>query len=124
MVNAESMIFFFVHFAGRTTMPKITPLFDANSFFVESLLSGTHDSENYLKGLVHITWGKEAGQMNLAQTRALAIRLIEVANCAETDELLVRFLHNRVGLPLEASVAALRDLREMRKDWLPKETSS
>ncbi len=86
---------------------------------METLLAGDPASPNYLNAVVALTWGKERGQMNVEQTRHLAVSLMEAAMVAETDELLVHFLHARIGLPLEPAVAALRDLRQMRKDWLP-----
>src|ERR1700744_3665850 len=97
----------------------ITPLFDERTIVTESLVGASPESENYKRGIIRVSWGEKRGQLSIAGPRALAIRLLEAATTAETDELLLAFLTQRIGLPLEPAVAAMRDLREMRRDWLP-----
>jgi hypothetical protein len=68
--------------------------------------------------VVKITWGEKAGQLDIASTRKLAIRLLEAAEAAETDQLYVQWLTTKLDMPLEAAVLVLRDIRAMRQDWL------
>lgn len=84
----------------------------------ESILAGDPSSPNYLRGIVKISWGKEAGQLPIADARKLGIRLLEAAQAAETDELYVRWLMKKCDMPVNTAVAALQDIRQMREDWL------
>jgi hypothetical protein len=65
-------------------------------------------------GIVQFELGDTRIQLTIAEARAHALVIIEAAMAAETDALLVRFLHEKVGLAPELATAALGDFRQMR----------
>ncbi len=71
------------------------------------------------KPFVQITIRQEGEIRNLllspAEAREVAHHLFECAEAAEMDALVVKFLQNRVGLPLEQSAEVLMDLRRLRE---------
>jgi hypothetical protein len=76
-------------------------------------LYGAHSRQ----GLVQITLGGKSCQLSVHDALQHARFVIEAANAAASDMLLVRFLTDRMGLPLEAAAAALQDMRAMRRKF-------
>jgi hypothetical protein len=68
------------------------------------------------EGRVQFEMGETRVQMSIVEARVHAVVVIEAAMAAQTDELLVRFLQEKVGLSREAALAALRDFRAMREE--------
>lgn len=66
------------------------------------------------KGIVQFEMGSTRIQLSVEEARQHALIIIEAAMAAETDELLVRFLKERIGLGPKAANAALADFRTMR----------
>jgi hypothetical protein len=89
-----------------------------SGIMAEAMVSGNPDSPNYLQGIVKLSWGNENGIVDISTARKLAIRILEAATSAETDELYVRWLTTKMNMPLQAAVLVLRDIRNMRTDWL------
>jgi hypothetical protein len=54
-------------------------------------------------------------QVDVQKARELQRLLGEAADAAISDELLVRFLTEKVKMPIEKAIYALRDFREMRQ---------
>lgn len=71
--------------------------------------------KNTKQGLVEMTVGTEKVQMDVRKAREVATMLTETIEAAISDELLVKFLTTRIGLPEETAIAALLDFREMRQ---------
>lgn len=67
------------------------------------------------KPFVVLRWGEMRGQLTPAAARQHALRIMEAADAAESDALLVRFLQQRVGIQEdEKAIAILSDFRAMR----------
>ena len=67
------------------------------------------------QGLVELTWNGEKAQMTLDKAREIVGMLQGAIEAAITDQLLIQFLMEKIGLPLEAAGRALLDFREMRQ---------
>lgn len=72
---------------------------------------------NTRRGLVKLTIGNDHQIITPNEARAFAHSILEAAEAAEMDEVLVRFLTETEGLELSdnAAVAMLREFREMRR---------
>jgi len=69
------------------------------------------------KGLVGLTVGdRRPVYMSPEEARSVAADLLQVATAAETDEVLMRWLHERMGLDDERAGQVLQDLRKMREE--------
>ena len=67
------------------------------------------------KGLVGLTVGdRKPVYMSPEEARSVAADLLQTATAAETDEVLMRWLQERLDMPDEKAVGVLRDLRAMR----------
>ncbi len=67
------------------------------------------------RGLVEITLGSVKVQVEIGKAREMRDMLTECIEAAITDEIVMRFLVERIGLPKDAAGMALGDLREMRQ---------
>ena len=67
------------------------------------------------RGLVSIQLGDARVQVPIGKAREMRDMLTDVIEAAISDELLMRFLQERIRLSLEASGAALLEFREMRQ---------
>ncbi|HEV8208519.1 MAG TPA: hypothetical protein VGP77_00295 [Vicinamibacterales bacterium] len=67
------------------------------------------------RGLVEIQLGDTRVQVPIGKAREIRDMLTDVIEAAISDELLMRFLQERIRLSLEASGAALLEFREMRQ---------
>ena len=67
------------------------------------------------RGLVEIQLGETRVQVPVGKARELRDMLSEVIEAAISDELLMRFLQERIRLSLDAAGAALLEFREMRQ---------
>jgi hypothetical protein len=54
-------------------------------------------------------------QLSPAKTREIALYLLEVAEAAEFDTMMVHFGMNQLGLPIEHAVGIVHDLRNYRR---------
>ncbi len=64
---------------------------------------------------VQLKWGKEGCQMSPEEARAHAYAILDAANAAETDAIMVRFMSDRVGLEAEQYGQVLQDFRLYRE---------
>lgn len=85
------------------------------TLWASSLLSGSTR-----KGRVDLADVAEDGtvrwqaQCDVAEARAFALSILEAAEAAETDEVIVTWLVDNVGVDLARAVAMLADLRKLR----------
>ena len=69
------------------------------------------------KGLVGLTVGdRKPVYMSPEEARSVAADLLQTATAAETDEVLMRWLGQKLGLDDERAVQVLHDLRKMREE--------
>jgi hypothetical protein len=69
------------------------------------------------KGLVGLTMGdRKPVYLSPEEARSVAADLLQTATAAETDEVLMRWLNEKLGLDDERATQVLRDLRHMRED--------
>lgn len=68
------------------------------------------------KGLVALQVGGCGVQMDPAKAREVAGMLLEAASAAESDEVVVAFLVDRLGMDIAEGAAALAHLREIRQE--------
>jgi len=66
------------------------------------------------RGLVTLEIGKEKRHINPTEARAFAYSILEAAEAAETDEMIVTFLMDRVHLQVEDAAKVLVDFRKLR----------
>jgi hypothetical protein len=67
------------------------------------------------RGLVELRVGDVRTLMDVAKAREVTAMLVQATEAAISDELLVRFLMEKVGVDLERAGAALLDFRELRQ---------
>lgn len=67
------------------------------------------------RGLVEITLGTVKVQVPIGKAREICQMITECVEASISDELLIRFLTEKIGLPIEQAGAALMDFREMRQ---------
>lgn len=67
------------------------------------------------QGMVEFSINDTKAQMDLDKAREVHRMLGSAIEAAMSDQMLVVFLVEKVGLPLQAAVMALRDFREMRQ---------
>lgn len=71
------------------------------------------------RGLVEITVTDDNSrvklQLELSKAREIRDNIAGAIEAAMSDELIVRFLRDKIGLPNEAAMRALLDFRELRQ---------
>ena len=67
------------------------------------------------RGLVEITLGETKTQLTVGKAREIRDMLTEGIEAAISDELMMRFLVDHVGMPIEQAAGALMAFREMRQ---------
>lgn len=67
------------------------------------------------RGLVEIRLGETTAQLTVSKAREIRDMLTEGIEAAISDELMVRFLTEHVGIPIEQAAGALLAFREMRQ---------
>ena len=73
------------------------------------------------KGLVGLTVGdRKPIYMSPEEARSVAADLLQTATAAETDEVLMRWLRERLNIEDEQGAQVLQDLRKMRDERLSK----
>jgi hypothetical protein len=77
---------------------------------LSSLLSSRTKS-----GLVELSVGHETVQMDIPKARHVLALLSGAIEAAISDELIFRFLHEKMGVSVERAGAALLDFRELRQ---------
>lgn len=76
---------------------------------------GTIVSATTRRGMVEFSLNGERTLWDVAKAREILGMLHGAVEAAITDELIVRFLMEKIGLPVDQAVLALRDFREMRQ---------
>jgi hypothetical protein len=66
------------------------------------------------KGLVAVKWCGQKLQITPAEARAMAANLLQAAEAAETDEMIVRWLRDVLHIEEERMGYVLRDFRILR----------
>ena len=84
------------------------PQQDGDTIWVASLVSATTR-----EGVVMFTWGEKRAQLSLEEARAHARRILEAAEAAETDALLVEFAQS-TGMDERQALGMLRTFRAFR----------
>lgn len=79
---------------------------------------GTIVSAQTGRGMVEFSLDGKRAQWDVPKAREILGMLHAAVEAAITDEMLVRFLTEKVGLPKERAVLALRDFRVMRQGSL------
>lgn len=90
-----------------------SPPNDASTIHVESVVSG--HPERWGTGSVRIVIGDYALAMSPQEARHHALAVLEIADGAETDSLMLAFL-TRGGMSRETAAASLLDFRKLRED--------
>jgi len=67
------------------------------------------------QGLVELTLNDQRTQMDVRKAREIGLMLIEAAEAATSDEIVMRLLTDKVGLAAEQVAHVLIDLREIRQ---------
>lgn len=67
------------------------------------------------QGLVELTLNGEKIQMDLPKAREIVSMLHGAIEAAVSDELIYKFMEQKIGLPPEKLAAVLLDFREMRQ---------
>lgn len=67
------------------------------------------------QGYVQITWGAESGQLTPAEARMHALAVLEAAEAAEHDALVVAELTEGMGVEQQSALAFLVNLRGRRQ---------
>lgn len=67
------------------------------------------------RGFVDLTLNETRSQMEPAKAREVGLMLIEAAEAAVSDEIMVKLLRDKVGLDVERAGRVLLDLRELRQ---------
>lgn len=74
------------------------------------------------RGLVELSKQDEQGssriaQMSPAEARAFALAILEAAEAAEMDQLVMVWMRTRMKAPDESAVQVLADFRKLRDQW-------
>lgn len=86
---------------------------DAGDDFI--LLHNGLNSEG--KGFIHLAWGRELRiQFTPAEARQHALRLLEVAEAAESDAIVYRLLREEIGLDMQKATGVIGHLRQFRDE--------
>ena len=84
---------------------------EADTIGISSVVS----SRDY-RPFVQLKWGSEGCQMTPEEARAHAYAILDAANAAETDAIMVGFLREKVGLKEGMDIGRiLMDFRELRE---------
>jgi hypothetical protein len=90
----------------------VTPLDDAPPVHIEI---GSLLASRTKRGAIELKVGDRAVQMDLAKARDVLAMLSGAIEAAVSDELMFKFLTEKIGLPEAAAAMALLDLRELRQ---------
>ena len=82
-----------------------------NEIWVGSIVS--HRTQ---EGLVQLTWGSKVAQLPIADARKIAFDILEAAESAHTDEIIIGF--GKQMNDLEAGVALMQFFRHARDERL------
>lgn len=66
-------------------------------------------------GYVNLFWGPQSGQLTTKEARRHALIILDAAAAADHDAAVLRWLLERMGMPVEAASAVLVDLRKARR---------
>lgn len=73
-----------------------------------------HSGVTQERGFVHLAWSGNRAQFTPDEARTHAMRLLEAAEAAESDYMVLRLLRDRIGLDLPRAVQVIGDLRNFR----------
>lgn len=88
---------------------------------------GSYVSNQDQRGYVRLVWGREEGKLTPEEARAHALRILEAAEAAESDEFIVAWLQGKnlagkaLVSDLRAAVMVLRDFRKQREEKMSRE---
>jgi hypothetical protein len=80
------------------------------TLWVESLISSNSGDP-----FVVLSFGNERVQFSPIDARQHAHQVLLAAEAAESDELIVKYFRDKLGLPDDIAIGALADFRQMRK---------
>jgi hypothetical protein len=89
---------------------------------LQTLWAGSIYGVRSRRGLVELAHQDEEGkvtwktQVHVGEARSFALSILEAAEAAETDSVLVTFFTTRLGLDLPQVVAILGDFRKLRDE--------
>ena len=82
----------------------------------DTIQVGSVVSSRDFRPFVQLKWGSEGCQMTPDEARAHAYIILDAANAAETDAIMVGFLREKVGLKETVDIGViLKDFRELRE---------
>jgi len=84
---------------------------DSNS---TTITISTIVSSKTRKALLQIEWGSEKAQLSVLEARQHALAILEAAEAAHTDELMLKWLQESVGMDEQNAMGALTSLRDAR----------
>ena len=67
-----------------------------------------------VRPFIRVAWGEQTGQWTPAEARQHALQVLEVAEAAEHDSVVVRWLRERVHVDVDRVGQMLKDLRHYR----------
>jgi hypothetical protein len=85
------------------------PVGSSHQVVVESYVSNQGE-----RGYVKLTWGTETGKLTPNEARAHALRLLEAADAAESDEFLFSWLPTVNITGFGSKLKVLREFRKLR----------
>lgn len=81
------------------------------SLYMHSLVSAVTG-----KPFVHLAWGGERGQLSCAEARLHGLAVVETAEGAEMDAIVIGWLTAKVGMSITEALPMLGDLRALREE--------
>ena len=82
---------------------------DASGIDIESGVG----AESHL-GYVQLRWGEMGGQLTTREARDHALKILQAADAADHDAVVMRWLMTRLSMPLEAAGVVIKELRTAR----------
>lgn len=68
---------------------------------------------------IQIKWGENGCQMTPEEAREHAYAILDCANAAETDSIMLRYLMEKVGLDMSNAAVIMQDFRRLRENKNP-----
>lgn len=88
----------------------------ADEQFDNEIWVGSIVSHRTQEGIVQLTWGDKVAQLSVADARKIAFDILECAESAQTDEIIIGF--GKEMNDLEAGVALMQFFRHARDERL------
>ena len=90
-------------------MSKPAPTNKAADFKISTIIG--KDSN---QALMQMEWGEQAAQLTPLQARQHALAILEAADAASTETVIMDWLQNTVGMDAEHAMGAMATLRDAR----------